>query len=172
MAEQDFTEQTEQDEDLPTDEQHDDWEERGMCPICSWEKGEDVPVPEGGCKTCGYGVDINPVNLHKATVERTFIGHGICLYALFVPEFVGPIGMVWGHEFSVEGKGIFQVHHSYVLADARRQGVRRKIDEWILCRHEFIMSGDGSDEGGLAYLQKSGYKQDETTKMWVRRKNG
>ena len=159
------------DDELPTEEQHDDWENRGMCPICSFETGRDVPLPKGGCKACGYNANLNPANMQAFRVVRTFIGNGICLYALFVPEFPSPIGMVWGHEFSVEGNDIFQTHHSYVIPDARRQGVRSKIDEWILHTHDFIMTGDGSDEGGLAYMRKTGYKQDDTTKMWVRTKS-
>jgi|ERR1039457_6280239 rubredoxin len=88
-------EQQHDQDDLEDEREWFDLEDRGMCPPCSLEKGEDVPLPESEvCPVCRYGDRSQPINIRQAEVTRTFIGHGVVLYALFVPEHVSPLGLV------------------------------------------------------------------------------
>jgi hypothetical protein len=105
-------------------------------------------------------------NKERAWVTWVVIGFGISVYALFVPDQTTPIGLVWGETYRTEKKSIFHNHGSFVQPWARRQGVRTKLNEEILKQFDVIETGQGSKEGGLAFLKASGYKQSKVTGAW------
>jgi hypothetical protein len=109
---------------------------------------------------------IPKLDLTRAWVTWTQLGHGIWIYGLFAPNFTGPYGLVWGASRGGAGKNSFEVFHSYVLPYVRRQGVRAKINETILQQFDVIITGDGSKEGGMAFLKSQGYELHKPTGIY------
>lgn len=104
-------------------------------------------------------------SIKDSWVTWTRIGHGVVIYALIASDFPCPIGLVWGIPQGGRKK-LFQVYHSYTLPNARRQGVRTKINEAILQTFDAIVTGDGSKDGGSAFMAKSGYKRIDAIGEW------
>lgn len=98
----------------------------------------------------------------RGWVAYTQMGFGHVIYALFVPNHIGVVGLVWGW---IEGT-TFAVAGSYVEPEARRCGVRTRINEQILCSYERIRTGSGSKEGGLAFMLARGYKYHKASNTW------
>lgn len=93
---------------------------------------------------------------------------GHLFYVCFSPVASCPIGLVWGISKAAgnAGKTQFEVAFSYVLPQFRRQGVRTKLNEQILEHWDVIVSQDGTDEGGKAFMQATGYKLNKTIGAW------
>lgn len=107
------------------------------------------------------------VRLNSAYIQIAELGFGIWCYVLFDRGFVAPLGMVWGLPTAEKR---FDVYHSYVIPWARRQGVRKRINEEIFKTYNIIATGHGTKEGGAAFLRSQGYKYNKTLKNWYLRK--
>jgi hypothetical protein len=91
-----------------------------------------------------------------AWVTWARIGLGQTIYALYVPNYYFPVGVVWGVG---DGNGCFRVGGSFVQPWARRHGVRTRINQTIFEHWDVIHTASGTaKEGGLQFLKASGYK--------------
>ena len=114
------------------------------------------------------------ISLKTAWVDRSQFGFGWTLYALFDRGFEAPIGLVWGlRQATGDAQGkqakatTFQVYHSYVLPWARRQGVRRKINDSILEDNTRIVTACGASPAARTFLRKD-YKFNRELGVWFR----
>jgi GNAT superfamily N-acetyltransferase len=106
-------------------------------------------------------------NIETAWVALRTIGFGVWVYALFVEDWPCPIGIVWG---LAQGKS-FRVYHSYVIPEARRHGVRSKINQEIHKTFNVITTGTSSTKDGKAFMKSQGYiRRPEAGEMYLRRK--
>lgn len=99
-----------------------------------------------------------------AWVSWTRIGFGMTLYYLFVPNFAGPLGFVWG---VAHGKERFDTYGSFVEATSRRFGVRTRINREIQKYFEVIATDQGTKDGGTAFLKASGYRYNKSARCFV-----
>ena len=98
------------------------------------------------------------------TVWWNKIGIGGCwIYSAWHPDWIGPIGFVAG----LAGGDIFQVSQSFVDRRVRRFGIRTKINETIHQHFKVIQTWGGSETGGKAFMDASGYKYDPVRNDYI-----
>lgn len=78
-----------------------------------------------------------------------------------------PLAFVWGLHTGGDANR-FDVLHSYTFPFARRCGLRTLINDkiFIMFDVDVIMSGDGTDKGGLAFMKNYGYELHKPTGHW------
>ena len=103
------------------------------------------------------------VRLDTAWIQVVEIGLGGWCYVLFDRGHASPLGLVWGLPTA---PGRFDVYHSYVMPWARRQGVRKRINEEIFKTFNVIATGKGTKDGGAAFMKAQGYKYNKELKNW------
>lgn len=96
------------------------------------------------------------VNISACVVEHGKLGRGVTVYLCWDPEWIAPVGLVWGHE----RRGRFDVLGSHVAEWARRCGVRTLINKAILEDHGAVVS-DFATSRGKAFMEARGY-----TRTW------
>lgn len=106
------------------------------------------------------------LELKGAWVTWARIGFGQTIYALYVPSYFAPVGLVWG-----EGRTTrFDVYGSFVIPWARRNGVRTRINEEIFKDYKVISTEGASKEGGRQFMKASGYKRNRELDLFYLRK--
>ncbi|HVI10179.1 MAG TPA: hypothetical protein VND65_17955 [Candidatus Binatia bacterium] len=107
------------------------------------------------------------MDLSHAWLANATIGFGIQVYALFVPEFPSPIGLVWG-TLTGGKRRKFEVHGSFVHVFHRRNGIRTKINELLLESECDVIFSDATTPEGEKFMRAAaGYKLDPHTGWWV-----
>lgn len=99
------------------------------------------------------------IDLSKCFVDWYEIDFAQRVYVCRNRDYPHPIGMVWGQKHYTTGYTHFAVDGSYVPEWARRQGVRRLINETILKEFKAVTSPGGTKEGA-AFMKASGYRRD------------
>lgn len=114
------------------------------------------------------------VNLATCWVEWRMT-HGMMCLEFFSHNFMAPIGIMWGIP---AGRGntnapSFEIIHCHVIEWARRQGVCRKMHEWIFDAWKgdeaisTIRTIDGTNDGGRATLACLGYMKVPSADVWI-----
>lgn len=107
----------------------------------------------------------------RCWVTHTAVGFGVVQYMAFHPDFPSPVGVVW-----VIGYGgktpTADVLHAYTLPYFRRRGVCALIHEQLLTEYVVLRTGEGSKEGGAAFLHATGFTPDPVRGDWFRRRPG
>ena len=107
------------------------------------------------------------IDLKDCRLDWLMLSSGLCQVMVFNSDTPMPKGFVWGLLMNNNdgGKCVFQVFHSYVMPEVRRNGIRTMLNKCSFENYEadVIVTSTGSKEGGSAFLEKSGYKRDEYT---------
>ena len=103
-----------------------------------------------------------------AWVTYSRIGFGHTIYALYVPNHVFPIGLVWG----VGSRKVFFVAGSFVEPWARRCGVCSKIIECIFIKFATISTQHGSKDGGHQFMKAKQCKQNKDLDCFYIKRKG
>jgi hypothetical protein len=111
-------------------------------------------------------------DVSKAWVTWTPVGFGVMLWMLFVPDFVAPVGLVWGTQHGGKRKLTFNTYYSFVLPGARRCGVRTRINQEILKTYDLIVTGSGTKQGGMAFIKAAGYRYNKELDVWSLQRKG
>jgi hypothetical protein len=105
-------------------------------------------------------------DMSKAWITWSIVGFGIVVYVLFEPQVATPLGFVWGVRYTGRGKRAhFDVWGSFVPVFARRQGVRRRINEEILKINDTVRTS-GATPDGQKFMRESGYSYDSKIDIW------
>lgn len=91
---------------------------------------------------------------------------GCMIASVCVPEFPWPVGTLW---YRLVGNLTIEVLHSYVIKELRRCGLRTSLHNYLLRLYpsiQWIITASGSDDGGTAWLEHAGFKQDSLTFDW------
>jgi hypothetical protein len=105
------------------------------------------------------------LDLSQAIVVENELIHGVSQFSLFIPTNTGPLGFVWGIGTGGQ-KNKFEIHGSYVLPWARRNGVRTALNRHLLKKNAVLITDMGSAEGE-AFMQAFGYTYNEEMDKWV-----
>lgn len=95
------------------------------------------------------------LDVRESTVKCVDIPGGQQMYICYADAYMFPVGFVWG---CGDSRGVFEGAGSYVEPWARRQGVRTKINEAILRDYPVIRTNYGSEDGGMKFMRKQGYR--------------
>lgn len=106
-----------------------------------------------------------------ATHGQTDIG--LWFVALWSPQFNTAVGVVFGTvgEDRQSGDKTFVSHGSFVNPRLRRRGIRTRLNDVIFAnlKVDMIRSACGSNEGGEAFMRRTGYQRWKDGSWYVRR---
>lgn len=97
-------------------------------------------------------------DLSKCWVDWVDFGIGVWGYVCRSREAVAPIGILWGIPYA---SGVFYILHCHVPKWAQRNGVMTFIHDHVRKQYPTLMTGEGSAEGGLKFIQAYGYRKDK-----------
>lgn len=98
-------------------------------------------------------------------VETTVIGNGFWALFCYKRNWHGPLAVVWGWMKVNNGKRVFITYDSYTTVTQRRKGFRAAINKRLfeVENADAIITGTGTEDGGRAFLDASGYVIDKRT---------
>lgn len=91
---------------------------------------------------------------------------GCCTLAVCIPSMPMPLGTVW---FRFVGNSTIEILWSYVVDPVRRCGLRTALHETLLSSYPTVrrvMSANGTDDGGRAWLKAMGFQRAAATGDW------
>lgn len=107
------------------------------------------------------------LNRQDLYMELCELSGGLAQYTAWSKKHNNPVGFVWLRFVKGKPRPVAEIIECYVPKWARRQGVMYYLTHWLEKKYT-LLTGQGSAEGGRAFLTARGFRRIKGLGWWVK----